>query len=265
MTIDELAASAGTTTRHVRSLQTIGLLPRPELRARTGLYGARHLARLVGVLRLQDEGFSLRSLSAPLRRPRPGRIAGFGPRSGTGARPHRGTGDAAAADGDSAELYGFVDARARGAGRRSRCCGWSRPPCGTTGCGTTARRRGSPNVLVRARGPRRRPPSSLWSRGPGPRSSGRRSPSPRATAASRRARTARSTWACTWATTRRRSSRTGVGRPAASASISARWSSPSRSTVRPRPWSGPETRARHDLVGRGRPGHRRPRDREARA
>ena len=42
MTIDELAAAAGTTTRRIRSLQTLGLLPHPELRGRTGLYGAAH-------------------------------------------------------------------------------------------------------------------------------------------------------------------------------------------------------------------------------
>src|SRR5580700_2052845 len=62
MTIDELAATAGTTTRRIRSLQTLGLLPHPELRGRTGVYGARHRNRLSAVLRLQDEGFSLDSL-----------------------------------------------------------------------------------------------------------------------------------------------------------------------------------------------------------
>jgi DNA-binding transcriptional MerR regulator len=61
-TVDELAASSGTTTRHVRTLQTLGLLPRPELRGRTGLYGHAHRQRLEAILRLQEQGFSLESL-----------------------------------------------------------------------------------------------------------------------------------------------------------------------------------------------------------
>ncbi len=62
LTIDELAAAAGTTTRRVRSLQTLGLLPHPALRGRTGLYGHAHEERLGAVLRLQAQGFSLESL-----------------------------------------------------------------------------------------------------------------------------------------------------------------------------------------------------------
>jgi DNA-binding transcriptional MerR regulator len=59
LTVDQLARLAGTTTRNVRALQTLGLLPRPALRGRTGLYGQEHLARLKAVLRLQRAGFSL--------------------------------------------------------------------------------------------------------------------------------------------------------------------------------------------------------------
>lgn len=66
MTIDELAAAGRTTTRHVRSLQTLGLLPRPDVRARTGWYDRHHVQRLQAVLRLQREGFSLRSLAVLL-------------------------------------------------------------------------------------------------------------------------------------------------------------------------------------------------------
>src|SRR6202035_4583065 len=62
MTIDELAVAAGTTTRRIRSLQTLGLLPHPELRGRTGVYAPLHRSRLSAILRLQDEGFSLESL-----------------------------------------------------------------------------------------------------------------------------------------------------------------------------------------------------------
>ena len=62
LTIDQLAAATGTTARRLRSLQTLGLLPHPELRGRTGLYGPTHRARLESVLRLQQQGFSLESL-----------------------------------------------------------------------------------------------------------------------------------------------------------------------------------------------------------
>jgi DNA-binding transcriptional MerR regulator len=61
-TIDQLAAATSTSTRRLRALQTLGLLPHPELRGRTGLYGPAHEARLRAVLRLQGEGFSLESL-----------------------------------------------------------------------------------------------------------------------------------------------------------------------------------------------------------
>ena len=110
MTIDELAAAAGTTTRRIRSLQTLGLLPHPELQGRTGVYGARHRNRLSAVLRLQDEGFSLdslgvllealdagRSLAAVLGLPEPTARVG-------------GSSDPAGEPGaDTAELYGFAE------------------------------------------------------------------------------------------------------------------------------------------------------------
>jgi DNA-binding transcriptional MerR regulator len=54
-----LAFLAGTTTRNVRAFQTLGLLPRPTLHGRTGLYGPEHLDRLRAILRLQRAGFSL--------------------------------------------------------------------------------------------------------------------------------------------------------------------------------------------------------------
>jgi DNA-binding transcriptional MerR regulator len=57
--VDELARRAGTTSRNVRAFQTAGLLPRPALRGRTGLYGTPHLDRLTAILRLQRAGFSL--------------------------------------------------------------------------------------------------------------------------------------------------------------------------------------------------------------
>src|SRR6516164_4809920 len=67
MTIDELAAAAGTTSRRVRSFQTLGLLPYPDLRGRTGRYGPEHRSRLAAILRLQGQGFSLESLGVLFR------------------------------------------------------------------------------------------------------------------------------------------------------------------------------------------------------
>ena len=61
--LDELARLAGTTGRNVRAFQTRGLLPRPRLVGRTGVYGPEHLERLRAVLRLQDQGFSLGSMA----------------------------------------------------------------------------------------------------------------------------------------------------------------------------------------------------------
>jgi DNA-binding transcriptional MerR regulator len=59
LTVDRLALLSGTTTRNVRAFQTLGLLPRPTLHGRTGLYGPEHLDRLRAILRLQGSGFSL--------------------------------------------------------------------------------------------------------------------------------------------------------------------------------------------------------------
>src|ERR1019366_8241637 len=65
--VDEFARVTGTTTRQVRSLQTQGLVPHPNLVGRTGYYDADHLDRLRAILRLQDEGFSLAALAMLLR------------------------------------------------------------------------------------------------------------------------------------------------------------------------------------------------------
>jgi DNA-binding transcriptional MerR regulator len=64
MTIDELARTAATTTRNIRALQTSSLLIKPEIVGRTARYGEAHLERLVAVLRLQREGFSIASIRA---------------------------------------------------------------------------------------------------------------------------------------------------------------------------------------------------------
>jgi DNA-binding transcriptional MerR regulator len=106
LTIDELASVTGTTTRRIRSFQTLGLLPHPELRGRTGLYGPMHRARLAAILRLQNRGFSLESLSVLFRALTEGRsladILGV-------SEPAVASGDTGAdATADTAELYGFA-------------------------------------------------------------------------------------------------------------------------------------------------------------
>ena len=114
LTIDELATASGTTTRRVRSLQTLGLLPRPELRGRTGLYTAAHRDRLDAVLRLQDQGFSLESLVVLFDALEAGRS--LADVLGVDA-PRRTRGGRTAAETDTAELYGFADLQPSGAVR----------------------------------------------------------------------------------------------------------------------------------------------------
>jgi len=106
VTIDELAAATGTTSRRIRSLQTLGLLPHPVLRGRTGLYGPTHRARLDVVRRLQRRGFSLESIGALLRAHERGQslgeLLGMDP-------PCRATEADDASGADTAELYGFAE------------------------------------------------------------------------------------------------------------------------------------------------------------
>src|SRR4051795_3140534 len=59
LTIDQLAQRTGMTVRNVRAHQSRGLLPAPEVRGRTGYYGAEHIARIELIRELQADGFSL--------------------------------------------------------------------------------------------------------------------------------------------------------------------------------------------------------------
>jgi len=59
LTIDELARRIGMTVRNIRAHQSRGLLPPPEVRGRTGFYGADHISRLELIQELQAEGFNL--------------------------------------------------------------------------------------------------------------------------------------------------------------------------------------------------------------
>ena len=62
LTIDELAAAAGTTVRTTRYYASLGLLPPPERRGRIAYYGPLHEAYLELVRALQDHGFTLQAI-----------------------------------------------------------------------------------------------------------------------------------------------------------------------------------------------------------
>src|SRR5829696_1161042 len=68
LTIDELAARSGITVRNIRYYAGRGLLPPPQLRGRTGLYGPDHLARLELVSELSALGFTLSAIENHLER-----------------------------------------------------------------------------------------------------------------------------------------------------------------------------------------------------
>jgi DNA-binding transcriptional MerR regulator len=116
MTIDELAAAAGTTSRRVRSFQTLGLLPHPGLRGRTGRYGPGHRSRLAAILRLQSQGFSLESLGVLFR----AFDAGLSLATVLGlSETSSAVSEASDGAGDEAELYGFAELQPSARGRRS--------------------------------------------------------------------------------------------------------------------------------------------------
>jgi DNA-binding transcriptional MerR regulator len=105
LTIDELAASCGTSSRRVRSFQTLGLLPHPELRGRTGLYGPTHRERLRAILRLQGDGFSLQSIGTLFDA-----LASGHSLADVLGLPAAARGEVGHPDGgDEAELYGFAE------------------------------------------------------------------------------------------------------------------------------------------------------------
>ena len=68
MTIDELARASGMTVRNIRAHQSRGLLPAPEVRARTGYYGPVHVARLQMITELQANGYNLAAIKHLLGR-----------------------------------------------------------------------------------------------------------------------------------------------------------------------------------------------------
>lgn len=66
LTIDELARASGMTVRNIRAHQARGLLPAPEIRARTGFYDQRHVERLRAIQDLQAEGYNLKAIERVL-------------------------------------------------------------------------------------------------------------------------------------------------------------------------------------------------------
>jgi hypothetical protein len=62
LTIGELADASGMTVRNIRNHQSRGLLPPPEVEARTGYYGADHLERLRLIKAMQADGFNLEAI-----------------------------------------------------------------------------------------------------------------------------------------------------------------------------------------------------------
>ncbi|MFB9481969.1 MerR family transcriptional regulator [Streptomyces filamentosus] len=60
--IEDLAHHSGATVRTIRAYQDRGLLPRPERRGRSNVYGDSHLARLHQIADLLDRGYTLASI-----------------------------------------------------------------------------------------------------------------------------------------------------------------------------------------------------------
>ncbi len=76
MSIERLAERSATTTRNIRNYQTLGLLPKPTMSGRVGLYGEGHLARLRLIDQLQEHGFALAGIGKLLAAWEEGRTLG---------------------------------------------------------------------------------------------------------------------------------------------------------------------------------------------
>jgi DNA-binding transcriptional MerR regulator len=62
LTVEQLAYETGMSVRNIRNHQSRGLLPPPEVRARVGYYGRRHVERLRLIQEMQAEGFKLNAI-----------------------------------------------------------------------------------------------------------------------------------------------------------------------------------------------------------
>jgi DNA-binding transcriptional MerR regulator len=70
LTIDQLAQASGLTVRNVRSYQSRGLIPPPQVQGRTGYYDAEHLARLQLIREMQAQGCNLTAIAHMLEEAR---------------------------------------------------------------------------------------------------------------------------------------------------------------------------------------------------
>src|SRR3954471_23625944 len=68
LTIDQLAERSGISVRTIRFYAGRGLLPAPQLRGRTGLYGPGHVARLSLCGERSGLGFTLAAIEAHRQR-----------------------------------------------------------------------------------------------------------------------------------------------------------------------------------------------------
>lgn len=71
LTVDELSARSGVSSRTIRFYQTEDILPPPLRRGRIALYGEQHVERLRLVSMLQSRGLRLSAIREVLRRGRP--------------------------------------------------------------------------------------------------------------------------------------------------------------------------------------------------
>lgn len=67
VTIEELSARVGMSTRNIGAHRSRGLLPPPVVRGRVGMYGGVHVARLHLIKTLQEFGFNLSAIAAVLK------------------------------------------------------------------------------------------------------------------------------------------------------------------------------------------------------
>jgi len=62
LTVGQLADATGMTVRNIRNHQSRGLLPPPEVEARTGYYGEQHVERLRLIQEMQADGYNLEAI-----------------------------------------------------------------------------------------------------------------------------------------------------------------------------------------------------------
>ena len=124
LTIEQLAQETGMTVRNIRNHQSRGLLPPPEVRARTATTAPSTSTRLRLIQEMQAEGFNLGRDQAPGGRAEGAadRLLGF-KRAGDRRRSRPSRRRCSTVD-ELAERFGAVDAEAAASGRAQarRCC-----------------------------------------------------------------------------------------------------------------------------------------------